>query len=126
MPTGHGLPPGFHGRTAVPRVEQFAQVGDIRMHFQTEGQGEPMVLLMGFWGNLAWWPEPLLSYLRQHFELILVDNRGAGLSERGTMPYKIKTLADDLARGRVVDIDMIAARNEHAGTRRIAGRAAGA
>ncbi len=81
----------------MSRMEQFAQVGDIRMHFQTEGHGEPMVLLMGFWGNLAWWPEPLLSYLRQHFQLILVDNRGAGLSERGTMPYKIKTLANDLA-----------------------------
>lgn len=75
---------------------QFAQLDDIKLRYTISGQGEALVLLMGFCGNLEWWPQPVKDYFSAHYQLIQLDNRGTGKSERGTKPYTIATLADDV------------------------------
>jgi pimeloyl-ACP methyl ester carboxylesterase len=86
----------YEGAPRMTGTGTFAQLDDIQLHYKIKGQGEPLVLLMGFCGNMNWWPEPVQDYLSSKFQLILVDNRGTGLSERGKRKYTMATLADDI------------------------------
>jgi pimeloyl-ACP methyl ester carboxylesterase len=88
----------FSGATIMTGTGQFAQLDDIQLHYKIQGHGEPLLMLMGFCGNMNWWPQPVQDYLSARYQLILVDNRGTGLSERGTRKYTMATLADDMER----------------------------
>ena len=73
----------------------YASTGRKRIYYETRGQGEPLLLLMGWQGNRTWWPESLLSRLEKHYLLILMDHRGTGLSKDPLGLYSIKGLAKD-------------------------------
>lgn len=73
----------------------YASIGRKRIYYETRGQGQPLLMLMGWQGNRTWWPESLLSRLEKHFLLILMDHRGTGLSKDPFGLYSIKSLAKD-------------------------------
>jgi len=73
----------------------YASIGRKRIYYETRGQGQPLLLLMGWQGNRTWWPESLLSRLEEHFLLILMDHRGTGSSKDPLGLYSIKDLAKD-------------------------------
>ena len=73
----------------------YASKGRKRIYYETRGQGQPLLMLMGWQGNRTWWPESLLSRLEEHFLLILMDHRGTGLSKDPLGLYSIKSLAKD-------------------------------
>jgi len=73
----------------------YASIGRKRIYYETRGQGQPLLLLMGWQGNRTWWPESLLSRLEEHFLLILMDHRGTGFSHDPMGIYSIKSLAKD-------------------------------
>ncbi len=73
----------------------YASIGRKQIYYETRGQGQPLLLLMGWQGNRTWWPESLLSRLEKHFLLILMDHRGTGLSKDPLGLYSIKHLAKD-------------------------------
>ncbi|MEM8922968.1 MAG: alpha/beta hydrolase [Actinomycetota bacterium] len=53
----------------------------ITIEYTEEGDGEPMLLIMGLSGQLIDWPEGFVSMLVDHgFRVIRHDNRDAGLS----------------------------------------------
>jgi pimeloyl-ACP methyl ester carboxylesterase len=64
-----GLPPAGH----------LAQVNGIEMYYEEYGQGEPLVLLHGFFGSGANWA-PFIPELAQSYHLIIPDLRGHGRS----------------------------------------------
>lgn len=72
-----------------------ASNGTISIHYETRGDGPPLLLLMGWQGNRTWWPESLLSRLEPHFRLILMDHRGTGRSGDSPGLYTLGTLARD-------------------------------
>ena len=77
---------------------KYAEVGDIKMAYYTRGQGEPMIMIMGYTGTMGAWDPALLDVLDDNNTLIMFDNRGAGLStdtkeNNTTMPQ----MADDAA-----------------------------
>ena len=54
-----------------------------RIHYQVEGEGPPLVLLHGFTGNLKrWYLHGYVDALKQNYQLILVDARGHGASDK--------------------------------------------
>jgi pimeloyl-ACP methyl ester carboxylesterase len=67
--------------------------GDIQINYESYGQGEPLLLVMGFGlPGIAWLPVlPFLS----GFRCIYFDNRGTGSSDRPEGPYSIPQMADD-------------------------------
>jgi pimeloyl-ACP methyl ester carboxylesterase len=77
-------------------IAQFAQLDDIKLHYKISGRGEPLLMLMGFCGTIGWWPQAVQDYFSARYQLILIDNRGMGLSERGNKKYTMATLADDV------------------------------
>jgi len=73
----------------------YASIERKRIYYETRGQGQPLLMLMGWQGNRTWWPESLLSRLEAHYLLILMDHRGTGLSKDPLGIYSIKDLAKD-------------------------------
>ncbi len=70
-------------------------VNGVTIHVQTVGKGEPLLLLMGLGAPGDKW-EPNVNAYRQHFQCILIDNRGAGQSSKPeTGDYSISDMAED-------------------------------
>lgn len=57
-----------------------AKVGDVELAYYMRGQGKPLIMIMGFKGTMGMWDPGLLEQLEKHYQLILFDNRGVGLS----------------------------------------------
>jgi pimeloyl-ACP methyl ester carboxylesterase len=74
-----------------------ARVGDINIHYEIDGQGPPLILIMGMGGQASSWGDDLLTLLAAHFQVIRFDNRGCGLSDKPEAGYTIATMADDTA-----------------------------
>lgn len=85
------LPAGF-GDTFTSR---FIDTGDVRLHAVVGGEGPPLLLVHG-------WPESWYAWrlvmpaLAQRFEVVAVDQRGMGLSDKPAGGYDTGTLARDL------------------------------
>ena len=66
----------------------------LNLHYEERGAGEPLLLLMGLGGHGALWEEHAHAYAA-HFRCLLLDNRGAGRSDKPPGPYTIAAMADD-------------------------------
>lgn len=76
----------------------YAAAGDTEVHYEERGKGPPLLMLMGFGAAGDLWGNEFLDALSGSFRLLLVDNRGTGLTHRGTAPYTIPQLAEDALR----------------------------
>jgi len=74
-----------------------ARIGNITIHYDTRGQGESLLLIMGYRASGFMWGEALLTLLARHFQVISFDNRGTGLSDKPNTLYTIPMMADDAA-----------------------------
>lgn len=64
------------------------------LHFYTEGSGPALLGLSGF-GCTHYNYLDLLPELSKHFQVILIDNRGMGLSSNTSKQYSLKDVAAD-------------------------------
>jgi 3-oxoadipate enol-lactonase len=71
-----------------------AKVGDTKVHYEVHGSGEPLLLITGLCGDLTSWKRAL-PLLEKEYEVITIDNRGAGKTEHPGLPFTMKDLADD-------------------------------
>ncbi|TFG00006.1 MAG: alpha/beta hydrolase [Promethearchaeota archaeon] len=76
--------------------EQFAEVNGIKLCYEIKGEGEPLILVHGFGAKKEEW---ICQYeeLSKHFKVIRFDNRGAGKSDRPSIPFTMDMFSDDLA-----------------------------
>lgn len=65
------------------------------LYYERHGKGIPFILICGFTNTLDMWDE-IASKLKNHFEVIIFDNRGSGRSGVTTPPYTIDLLAEDV------------------------------
>ena len=72
-----------------------ARIGDINIHYDTRGQGEPLLLIMGYRGSGLMWGEEFITLLSRYFQVIYFDNRGTGRSDKPDTLYTIPIMADD-------------------------------
>ena len=69
----------------------------IQMYYEVNGEGFPLVMIMGLGANLYWWEPRFVQGLAKNFKTIMFDNRGAGRTEVSDKEYTIKLFADDAA-----------------------------
>ena len=63
----------------------YATNDGIRIHYKVEGSGPPLVLQHGFFWSLDGWQRwGYIDALKPHFQLVLIDARGHGASDK---PY---------------------------------------
>jgi pimeloyl-ACP methyl ester carboxylesterase len=85
------LPAGFTDTF----TSRYVDTGELRLHAVVGGKGPPLLLVHG-------WPETwyawrlMMPALAQSFEVIAVDQRGIGLSDKPQAGYDTGTLAADM------------------------------
>jgi pimeloyl-ACP methyl ester carboxylesterase len=85
------LPPGF----ADTFTSRYIDTGEVRQHAVIGGDGPPLLLIHG-------WPQTWYQYrlvmpsLARDFQVVAVDQRGIGLSDKPESGYDTGTLASDL------------------------------
>jgi 3-oxoadipate enol-lactonase len=72
------------------------RVGELRTHYHIHGQGEPLLLITGFSGDLYNWKKAI-PLLEKSYRVIVFDNRGSGFTEDPGTPFTMETLGDDAA-----------------------------
>lgn len=75
----------------------YAAAADVEVHYEVQGRGAPLLLLMGLGASGDMWGGDFLAALARRFRLIVPDNRGTGATRCGTAPYTIEQLAADAA-----------------------------
>jgi len=61
----------------------YAENGGVRIHYEVEGQGPTLVLQHGFTHSLRrWYLHGYVEALRDDYELVLIDARGHGASDK--------------------------------------------
>jgi pimeloyl-ACP methyl ester carboxylesterase len=70
--------------------------GRTRLHWETAGAGDPVLLIMGLGlGGGAWWRT--VRVLARRLQVITFDNRGVGRSRAFSYAYTTEAMADDAA-----------------------------
>lgn len=75
----------------MPKIK----INDISMYYETYGQGEPIIFISGFGADHTIWYE-VVNQLKQSYQVIVFDNRGAGQTDVPKGDYSIKQMADDV------------------------------
>ena len=71
-----------------------AYVNGINVNYKVHGEGEPLVLIMGFGaGRWAWFLQ--IGAFKKYYKVITYDNRGVGKTDKPSEPYSAKAMADD-------------------------------
>ncbi len=80
-------------------IEDFATVGDIRLHYVADGDGTPVLLLHGFPETSYSWRRQLPALAAAGFRAIAVDLRGYGQSSkpREVDAYRLTEVVRDVA-----------------------------
>ena len=71
-----------------------AKVNEININYKAEGQGEPLIMIMGFSGPRSGWVFQTNAF-KKYYRVISFDNRGAGKTDKPSGPYTMKMMADD-------------------------------
>jgi len=74
----------------------YAEVGDIRLYYELQGEGPPVVLLPGLGADTRLFSS-IVPLLASGHQLIVLDPRGAGRSYKPTGRYTIGQMAADVA-----------------------------
>jgi len=74
-----------------------ASLNGIHISYQVEGDGEPLVMIMGFTASRIGWM-PQRRFFRKYFRIITFDNRGAGKSDKPPGSYSTRMMADDTVK----------------------------
>lgn len=72
----------------------FAQSGPTRLHYESTGEGSPVLLVMGLGiSATGWWRT--IPVLAERHRVISFDNRGVGRSDHPPGPYSVAQMAAD-------------------------------
>jgi pimeloyl-ACP methyl ester carboxylesterase len=85
------LPEGFTDTF----TSRFIDTGELRLHAVTGGEGPPLLLVHG-WPQTWYAWRMVMPALARDFQVVAVDQRGIGLSDKPSDGYDTGTLANDL------------------------------
>ncbi|MFO1319670.1 MAG: alpha/beta hydrolase [Burkholderiales bacterium] len=78
-------------------THEYADLGDVRLHYVTGGQGDTVVLLHG-WPQTCFMWRKVLPGLTERYRVVAPDLRGLGDSSRPATGYDKKTVSNDVWR----------------------------
>jgi pimeloyl-ACP methyl ester carboxylesterase len=76
-------------------TSRYVDIGDLRLHAVIGGDGPPLLLVHG-WPETWYYWRLVMPALARNFEVIAVDQRGIGLSDKPEGGYDTGTLGNDL------------------------------
>lgn len=72
-----------------------AKAGQIKIYYETHGNGDPLILISGFTADHYAWA-PVQDTFAKNFQVITFDARGVGQSTIPQEPFTTGVMADDL------------------------------
>ena len=72
-------------------------VGDINIAYRIQGQGDPIVLIMGYGSTMDLWDPRFLDNLSIKYKVVIFDNRGMGNTTAPPGNFSIAQFANDTA-----------------------------
>ncbi len=72
------------------------KVNDINVHYEVQGEGDPILLIAGLGTDLSSHAETI-GRLSKKYKVLAFDNRGEGLTDKPKSRYTIEMMADDAA-----------------------------
>ena len=100
LPTPEG-PGSVSGAPNLPEgftdtfTSRYIDTGEVRLHAVIGGDGPPLLLVHGWPGSWYYW-RLVMPALAREFEVVAVDQRGIGLSDKPDDGSDTGTLADDV------------------------------
>jgi pimeloyl-ACP methyl ester carboxylesterase len=82
---------------AAQTAERVVRINGINIAFRLQGDGPPLVLIMGYRLSSVAWPVKLVEALAKNFTVITFDNRGTGQSDKPLNGYALANMARDVA-----------------------------
>lgn len=76
-------------------IQARVKAGDLEIAYKILGQGEPLLLILGFGGTMSFWDSHMMGCLARHRQLILFDNRGMGCTNGPTGDFSMEQFARD-------------------------------
>jgi pimeloyl-ACP methyl ester carboxylesterase len=73
----------------------FAERDGVRLYWEQDGSGDPVLLIMGLGMNATGWWRTIPVLAGAGLRVLAFDNRGVGRSDRPPGPYSVPMLADD-------------------------------
>ncbi len=71
-----------------------ADANGIRLYYEVQGEGRPLLVILGLAADVSEF-SPLLADLAHTRQVITLDNRGSGRSDKPDEPYSIEVMAAD-------------------------------
>ena len=71
----------------------FIKIDDVKVYYEVEGQGHPILLLHG-WGQSVAAFKPVFDYLKNNFQVYSLDFPGFGQSDEPKTVWSIYDYAD--------------------------------
>jgi 3-oxoadipate enol-lactonase len=72
-----------------------ANLGDIEIHYDVDGEGEPVLLVPASWWPSDAWKVGVVPFLSKRFKTIIFDCRGTGRSGKPEGGYTVQQFAHD-------------------------------
>ncbi len=72
-----------------------ADVGEVTLHYEESGEGEPVLLVPPSWWPAATWNIAVVPWLRPAYRTISFDCRGTGQSSKPNQGYSVQQFAED-------------------------------
>lgn len=73
----------------------FMQLEKLKLYYEIYGEGEPFILINGLKADHTGWM-PVLEELKQHFQVILLDNRAVGQTTDDGQSFSLEDMAKDV------------------------------
>src|SRR3970040_61665 len=74
-----------------------ADLGDVKIYYESQGDGEPVLLAPPSWWPCDTWKVGVVPFLSKRFRTIVFDCRGTGFSGKPDHGYTIEQFAKDCA-----------------------------
>ena len=75
----------------------YASTEGIKLYYEVMGQGDPLVLIMGYGHHSLHWGALPQQLAKVNYQVVVMDNRGVGRSDKPDAPMSINMMADDVA-----------------------------
>jgi len=76
----------------------FAITEGIKLYYDVTGQGDPLVLIMGYGHHSQHWGALPQQLAKINYQVVVMDNRGVGKSDKPDAPMSISVMAEDVCR----------------------------
>ncbi len=75
----------------------YFKANDINLYYELQGQGTPILFIHGLGSSTRDW-EYQTPFFKEKYQLLLVDLRGHGKSDKPDHPYSVTQFANDIAQ----------------------------